>query len=113
MKRNHSFGILLLLFLLLPSNPIFPQDRHPINWKENKSSRLSDSSPISFAYGRKGDGFPDDLNIRGTITELTFAQAYCGGIAFAGTLKIKLLNKIEGYPPENVFVVVTCFLDPG
>ena len=35
----------------------------------------------------------------------------CGIIAWAGTLKIKLENKIDGYNPEYVYVLVPCFMD--
>ena len=109
-----TFLVLSLSFLTLFSNStMLAQRSKRDDTQKNRSSASSDSSPIPLVHGRKNDGLPDNLRVRGTITGLSFARAYCGDIAWAGTLKIKLFNRIDGYPREDVFVVVTCFLDPG
>lgn len=64
-------------------------------------------------FGKKGDGLPERFKARGVITEVSFAPADCGTIFWSGTIKIELLDKVEGYPHEDVFVVVPCFVDPG
>ncbi len=69
------------------------------------------SQQMPVVFGRSDDGLPERLKVRGVITELTFAGAKCGVNWESGTIKIKLLDKIEGYPHENVFVVVPCFYD--
>lgn len=102
--RKFFLVIMISLFLTFSNSfALAPQ-------KGNKPNR-SEASLLfdSVVYGSKKDGLPDNLTVRGTITDVSFAIAECGGIIWAGTLKIKLSDKIESYPHENVFVVVKCF----
>jgi hypothetical protein len=85
--------------------------RKPSPAKTPKASEISFPTPIVF--GQKNDDLPERLKLRGEITEISFARAYCGVIFWSGTARIKLLDKIHGYPHENVFVVIPCFLDPN
>lgn len=62
-------------------------------------------------YGKKDDGFPDVILIDGTIVEASLNSRMCGTMAFAGTMKIRLDKKIEGYNNDFVYVLVTCFFD--
>lgn len=68
------------------------------------------SSPIHVVFGRKSDGLPETLKVRGIISEISFSRA-CGVVWWSGTLKIKLIDKIQGYPYDDVFVVVNCLED--
>lgn len=104
--------MLLISLTLLPS--LFQP--HTSTQKKGKSkgrsfdARFSRQVPVVF--GRRDDGFPERLEVHGVITELCFAGGKCGGNWESGTIKVKLLDNIEGYPHENVFVVVSCFYDP-
>ena len=106
---------LLLIFSLLlvvgVSQPLGIAQRKPSRATAPKASDISLPTPIVFA--EKNDGLPETLKLRGEITEISFARAYCGVIFWSGTAKIKLLDKIERYPHENVFIVIPCFLDPN
>jgi hypothetical protein len=113
MKKNFPSVAMLLLLLLSPSGSIFPQAHKSDSLKASKLITLSDSSTLPMVHGSKAYGLPNHLKIGGIITDLTFAQAHCGDIAWAGTLKINLLNKPDDYDKENAFIVVPCFLDPG
>jgi hypothetical protein len=91
---------------------------HTSTQKKGKSKGKSpDTSLVSLrvpvVFGRSDDGLPERLKVRGVITGVSFAEAYCGQNFESGTIKVKLLDKIEGYPHENVFIVIPCFLDPN
>src|SRR5688572_918505 len=102
MKNRIAILCILLLLVSLALSQSFAQ---------SNSQGGSDSSPCPVIYGRKDDGFPETLKLRGTIEEVSMTDSYCGVIAWAGTLKIKLENKIESYNPEYVYVLVPCFMD--
>lgn len=59
-------------------------------------------------YGRANDGFPNTISTKGTIADVDFREARCGGIATAGTMKIRLDTQIENYKSEFVYLVVFC-----
>ena len=69
------------------------------------------SSPVPVVFGRKDDGFPETMTVTGVIKDLTFIKAGCGGVAWAGTLRLELKEKVSNSPPKDVFVVVGCFPD--
>jgi hypothetical protein len=107
MKISHLF--LSLLLLLYVSEPLSLAQR-----KANKKTAPTPSNisqPTDVVFAARNDGLPDTLKLRGTITEVSFAQADCGVIFWSGTAKIELLEKINGYPHENVFLVVPCFVN--
>lgn len=62
-------------------------------------------------YGNRGDGYPDELLVEGTIVQASTNSGRCGGLAYAGTMKVRLNNKIEGYNSDFVYILVTCFFD--
>ena len=59
--------------------------------------------------GRDDDGFPNKIQVDGSIVDITFAHS-CGLTRNAGTLKIKLNNKVSGYNDEFIYVVVSCLI---
>jgi len=67
------------------------------------------SGPVAIVFGERKDGLPEKLTIKGTITDLTFADSGCGGIAWSGTLKVKLSEPIPEYHFADVFLVLSCF----
>jgi hypothetical protein len=68
------------------------------------------SAPVPVVFGNRGDGFPEQFKLRGVIAEASFSRA-CGTVWWSGTLRIKLLDRVKGYPHKNVFVVVNCLSD--
>ena len=107
MNRNLVF----LFLIIIPFHPQqFGQDKAKCNDVYFNDGRLNNLSPL--IYGKKNDGLPDKMKLSGVITETSYAAFHCGIIYSAGTLKIKLLEKINGYPYDDVFVVIGCFLDP-
>jgi hypothetical protein len=74
-----------------------------------KASEIS--APVPIVFGRKNDGLPEKIEVRGTIEDLTFARAGCGVVAWGGTLRVRLDRKIPGYPYKDVFIVISCFPD--
>lgn len=104
--------ILGFLFLIIISfqPQQFGQDKAKCYDVYFKDGRLNNLSPLIF--GKTNDGLPDKMKLSGVITETSYAAFYCGVIYSAGTLKIRLLEKIKGYPYDDVFVVIGCFLDP-
>ena len=69
------------------------------------------SGPVPIVFGKRNDGFPEKMIARGTISDLTFSDAACGVIAWAGTVKIRLTESIPGYDHDDVFVMLPCFPD--
>ena len=102
MKNRITLPCILLLLAPLMSS---------LSLAQSSSQGSSDSSPYPVIYGQKDDGFPEKLKVRGTIEEVSMAGSDCGGIAWAGTLKVKLEGKMEGYGSESVYVLVPCFSD--
>jgi hypothetical protein len=98
MRRKTTY--LSLLILLLAAH-------HGVTQQSKSSQR--EFKPLIFAS--KDDNLPEEINVRGTITEITFPSAYCGWVRNAGTLKIKLTEQIADYPHQFVYVAAACFLD--
>lgn len=94
---SKSFILLNILFLIFSSS-ILSQT------KGDFSSR-----PFPVVYGKKTDGFPNKIKLEGTIVDASPAPFYCGTLAVAGTLKIKLSQKLKGYRDEFLYAVVLCF----
>lgn len=67
------------------------------------------SSPVPIVFGKREDGLPEKMILRGTIVDLTFAEVACGGVAWSGTLQVRLAQPIPDYPYDNVFIVISCF----
>jgi hypothetical protein len=103
MKRT-SYNYLLVCILTIAA---FAQKEDP-----PKLDPATISGPVPIVFGSPDDGFPDKITVHGIIRDLTFAQAYCGIVAWSGTLKIELTQKIENYPSNNVFLVEGCFYKP-
>lgn len=63
-------------------------------------------------YGKEGDGLPNEVKAKGTIVEAYTSGKLCGTFANAGTLKIKLDEKIKGYKDDYLYVIVLCLFSP-
>ncbi len=104
--RNLILPLVILVFIGDPLTVAQSQSQSRIEFTASEVS-----SPVPVVFGRKDDGLPEKMGVRGVIKDLTFISAGCGGVAWAGTLRIRLDEKISGYSPEDVFVVVGCFPD--
>jgi hypothetical protein len=98
--------LLMLVSVLMPQ--VLGQQKNDPGSDNVTEARVS--SPVSVIFGHKRDGFPETLKVRGVISEMSFSRG-CGVVLWSGTLKIKLIDRIEGYPYEHVFVVVNCLED--
>ena len=70
------------------------------------------SGPIRIHFAKDADSLPEALELCGRVVEESL-PAQCGTVAWAGTLKLRLLKKVTGYKPEFVYVVVPCLGDMG
>jgi len=61
--------------------------------------------------GRKDDGLPKKLRVKGTISQVDYASA-CGELIFAATFEVKLDGKFSGYSHPFVYIVVSCLYPP-
>lgn len=105
---NKLFLSMLLVLTFTPLPSIRAQQKVERKIENVRGSDVS--GPVPVVFGKKNDGLPEKMKIRGRISEISFCRA-CGGILWSGTLKIKLLESIEGYPYEHAFVVVNCLED--
>jgi hypothetical protein len=99
---------ILLILTFSPLSYVFAQQK--VDRKIENVTESEVSSPIPVVFGKKNDGWPEKMKVRGIISEISFSVG-CGVILWSGTLKIELLDRIEGYPYEYVFVVVNCLED--
>ena len=102
----------LLFFLsglVLVTVPYFIFAQQPLRRMTEINGR-DVSSPVPVVFGKKEDGLSERFRLRGVITEVSFSRG-CGVVWWSGTLRIKLLERVEGYPYESVFVVVNCLED--
>lgn len=60
-------------------------------------------------YEKKTDGIPEKMKVSGIIEEVSIGFFSCGFVHWNGTLKIKLLNNVNGYKHDYVYVATTCF----
>jgi hypothetical protein len=79
----------------------------PQSYAQEQSDAFPKGVPI--VYGKKHDGMPLKLKMRGVISEVSPAWIYCGVLATAGTIKVQLTDNIEGYPHKSVYLVLPCF----
>lgn len=99
---------ILLTLTCLPLSNAFARQKFERKVKNVTESEVS--SPVPVIFGKKSDGLPETMKVRGRISEVSFSRA-CGVILWSGTLKVKLLDKTEGYPYEYAFIVVNCLED--
>ena len=68
----------------------------------------SNSADKPIVLGTEADGYPTEIQIKGVIVDLDFSEVKCGDILTAGTVKIRLTNKVENYRSKYVYLVVVC-----
>lgn len=77
--------------------------------QSRKEGRLEFSHfELPIVYAKEDDGLPKKINTFGVVVEASSALD-CGGVATAGTLKIKLDEKVKGLSDNYLYLVVLCF----
>ena len=104
MTKFYLLSILIVAFWIQNT---FGQNTE-ITISEPRSLLPNEISTFSIIYGKKGDGLPKRMKIRGIIEDVTFVPFGCGIMFWYGSAKIKLLDRVKGYGHEYVYVVAPC-----
>lgn len=108
MKHLTLFICVLVLFEVnsLPQNQTLPIS----DCSTSKAEIGYDSSKCvkPVIIGKKDDGFPNKMKIKGVVTKVTLVPVSCGVLCHFGTAEIKLLNKPKGYDSDFIYVTVQC-----
>lgn len=100
------FVLILVLFLIGANASNAPQTAaHYSALQDNRR----DDQEFPVIYGKKDDGFPVSVNLRGLITKTSFTPD-CGFTRGAGVLQIKLARSSPGYNGEYMYVAAACLL---
>jgi hypothetical protein len=99
-------GLILLFFLIAAHRPDTPQRFEPDSALQG-DTKNDQEFPV--VYGKKDDGFPDRVNLRGVIAKVSFSNS-CGFSRGAGVLQIKLARTPPGYNREHIYVAAACLL---
>jgi hypothetical protein len=110
-----KLGFLSVLFVALFAQDILAQDAKDITPTLTPSEKTKVGSLVGISsrpvvYGKKNDGLPRRMRVRGVIEEVSFVPFSCGVMCWSGTAKVKLLKKGKGYEPEYAYIAVLCFL---
>jgi hypothetical protein len=98
---------LILIFLMIGIHgPNTPQRSEPVSAVQGDTKNNQEFPVI---YGKKGDGFPDKVNLRGAIAKVSFARD-CGFWRSGGVLQIKVARAAPGYNSEYIYVAAPCLL---
>jgi hypothetical protein len=96
----------VLLFFLIAANA--SNTRNAIEPHSTLHDEQNDRA-VPVTYGKKDDGFPDSVTLRGQIAKVRFTGD-CGVSRGAGVLQIKLARPAPGYDREHIYVVAPCLL---
>jgi hypothetical protein len=101
-------GLILISFLLAAHGSNTPQT---FELHSELQGEPQNDQEFPVIYGKKDDGFPDRVNLRGTITKVSFARD-CGLVHAGGVLHIKVARTAPGFNSEHIYVVAPCLLGP-
>ncbi len=105
MKNSVSSFSMVLMAILIFGYYVSAQDTE--KQTNNKPDFASFDKPL--IYATENDNLPKEIRAKGIIVDASPAGFYCGVFATAGTLKIKLSEKIENYNEDYLYVVILCF----
>ena len=97
-------GLILISFMIGTHRPNNGQKLEPDSALQGETKN---EQVFPVVYGKKHDGFPDRVNLRGAITKVSFSQS-CGLVHAAGVLQIKVARTAPPYSGENIYVVAPC-----
>lgn len=98
---------LILVFFLIAANA--SNTSHTFEAQSALRGAIQDDQEVPVIYGKKEDGFPDQVNLRGLIAKMSFT-GNCGFSRGAGVLQIKLARRAPGYDREYTYVAAPCLL---
>ena len=96
----------IVLIIIIFAGFVFSQTK-----ANEKSGDDFQNPPFPIVYGNANDGYPQKIKVSGVIVGASSAPAACGVFATAGTLKINLTKKVEGYNSDYLYAFVPCFMD--
>jgi len=62
----------------------------------------------SIVYAKESDRLPETIAVNGTVVDAIVPGTMCGPVAQAGSLKIRLDERVTDYPDEYLYVIVLC-----
>jgi hypothetical protein len=98
---------LVPLIVVLTAGLSYPsqQGQHTDKISSVKDQRKSGPVPIYFAKDK--DSLPESFEMTGKVVAQQW-EPYCGDLAQGSTLKIRPSQKIDGYNPEFVYMIIGC-----
>lgn len=99
-------GFILVFFLIAANASSAPNTFEP-HAPLHHVTENDQAFPV--IYGKKDDGFPDKVRLRGSITKVSFAWS-CGMVHEGGVLELKLARTSPEYNREHIYVVAPCLL---
>ncbi len=99
-------GLILVFFMIGTHGPNTAQKFEPDSALQSDTKNNQEFPVI---YGKKDDGFPDRVNLRGAITKVSFTRD-CGLVHGGGVLQIKVVRTAPGYNREHIYVAAPCLL---
>ncbi len=100
----------LLLSLIVLTSASF-SDTSSLSTQTDKISSIRDTKkswPVRIYFAKEKDSLPESFRVTGKVVAESKRAPDCGGDAYGGTLKIRPSEKIEGYKPEFVYVIIFC-----
>jgi hypothetical protein len=114
-KRYIHFSLALVLIVFSSSTLIAQYEAKSkeefkdfYSWEIDGGTFYRIKHPL-LIYGKENDGFPDKIKTKGTIVDIDLPQVVCGhrgGVA--GTVKVWIDEKVEGYDHEYIYLIVSC-----
>lgn len=99
-------GLILIFFMIVTHGHNVPQKFEPDSALQG-DTKNDQEFPI--IYGKKDDGFPDRVNLRGAIAKVSFSNS-CGFWRGGGVLQIKVARSKPGYNNEHIYVAAPCLM---
>jgi hypothetical protein len=106
MKRSLVSGIFILFFALAAIAQDAPPALRPVELTKEQEAYLFATVPV--VYGKKNDGFPRKIKVRGVVEDQTVLPFSCGVWCGSGTIKVRLIKERKGYPQEYIYASVMC-----
>lgn len=108
-----KYLILSIFVLVIFAGTSFSQVQ-PLPMSDCSTSKIETGFDNSKCFkpliiGKRDDGFPNKMKIKGIVTNVTLVQISCGVLCHFGTAEIKLLEKPKGYNYDFIYVIVLCF----
>lgn len=105
MERSLLSAIFIGVFALTAIALDAPALR-PVELTKEQEAHFFATVPV--VYGKKNDGFPSKIKVRGVVEDQTSVPFACGIWCGSGTIKVRLLEERKGYPQKYIYASVMC-----